>query len=176
MSQREIQDLFRVIKSPRDRAIFRLAYHHGLRAHEIGKLEVSSFRERDGLLFIYRGKGSISRQHSLIDVEINALKAYIRECGPFVGPLFPSRNHRPITRQRLDQLIKQYGQLAGIRPEACHMHALKHSCGTHLAERGSSAQEIQDWLGHRDSRSTDIYMHFSPQRRKAAFEKNREWR
>jgi site-specific recombinase XerD len=49
------------------------------------------------------------------------------------------------------------------------MHTLKHSCGTHLAEGGCSAQEIQDWLGHRDSKSTDIYMHFSPGRRKATY-------
>jgi type 1 fimbriae regulatory protein FimB/type 1 fimbriae regulatory protein FimE len=72
--------------------------------------------------------------------------------------------------------MKQYCAAAGIRTEAAHMHALKHSCGTHLAERGSEPEEIQDWLGHRDSSSTDVYMHFSPRRRKAAFEKHRDWR
>jgi site-specific recombinase XerD len=55
------------------------------------------------------------------------------------------------------------------------MHALKHSCGTHLRERGNSADAIQDWLGHRDSKSTDIYMHFSRRRREESTEKNRDW-
>jgi hypothetical protein len=32
--------------------------------------------------------------------------------------------------------MKEYCAKAGIRREKAHMHALKHSCGTHLAERG----------------------------------------
>ena len=59
----EIQQLFRVIKGKRDRAIFRLVYHRGLRAHEVGLIQLSDFKDRDGLLYVHRGKGSISREH-----------------------------------------------------------------------------------------------------------------
>ncbi len=174
----EIQALFRVIKSKRDRAIFRLAYHRGLRAHEVGLLEMSHFRDRDGILYVYRGKGSISREHSLTDEELRCLRAYIRdERGTHPGVLFCSRQgHEGISRFRLDQLMKGYCKLAGIPAEKAHMHALKHSCGTHLAERGLSADEIQDWLGHRDMGSTAVYMHFSRSRRSAIAEKHRDWR
>src|SRR5882672_11300762 len=62
----EIQDLFRVIenqqdrsKMRRDRAMFRLVYHRGLRIHEVRLLQLADFRDRDGLLFVHRGKGSI---------------------------------------------------------------------------------------------------------------------
>jgi integrase len=55
------------------------------------------------------------------------------------------------------------------------MHAWKHTCGTQLRERGNSTDAIQDWLGHRDSKSTDIYMHFSGRLRKESVEKNRDW-
>lgn len=178
MEMSEIQALFKVIKGKRDRAIFRLVYHRGLRAHEIGVIQLSDFRDRDGVLYVRRGKGSISREHSLADEELRALRAYIREeRGTAPGPMFPSRQGtRGITRGRLDQIIKKYCAAAGIRTEAAHMHSLKHSCGTHLAERGSEPAEIQDWLGHRDSSSTDVYMHFSPRRRKASVEKHRDWR
>lgn len=174
----EIQRLFKVIKSKRDRAIFRLVYHRGLRAHEVGLLELKDFRDRDGVLFVRRGKGSISREHSLIDEELRALRAYIRdERGTEPGPIFRSRQgSRPITRSRLDQLMKAYCAEAGLGAAKSHMHALKHSCGTHLAERGATPQEIQDWLGHRDSSSTDVYMHFSPGRRKASYERHRDWK
>jgi site-specific recombinase XerD len=60
-------------------------------------------------------------------------------------------------------------------PGKAHMHALKHSCGTHLRERGETAEVIQDWLGHRDPRSTDIYLHFTRRRREEAVERNRDW-
>src|ERR1035437_2582843 len=62
----EIRALFDCIESRRDRAIFRITYHHGLRAHEVGLLQMSNYRDRDGLLYIHRGKGSISREHRLI--------------------------------------------------------------------------------------------------------------
>ena len=55
----EVQALFRVIKSTRDKAIFRLAFHRGLRAHEVGLIQYSDFKERDRLLFVQRGKGSV---------------------------------------------------------------------------------------------------------------------
>lgn len=175
--QHEIARLFGAIKSKRDKAIFRVAYHRGLRAHEVGILELSDFRDRDGVLFVRRGKGSVSREHRLVDEELRALRAWIKYRGTQPGPLFPSRQGiKGITRMRLDQLIKQYCHAAGIRREKAHMHALKHSCGTHLAERGASAEEIQDWLGHREASSTAIYMHFSPQRRRASWERNRDWR
>lgn len=173
----EIAALFRAIATKRDRAIFRLVYHRGLRAHEVGLLQYADYRERDGVLYVRRGKGSISREHSLIREELLALRAWIKERGTFPGPMFPSRQGRGgITRGRLDQLMKEHCRAAGIRPEKAHMHALKHSCGTHLRERGNGADAIQDWLGHRDSKSTDIYMHFSRSRREEATAKNQDWR
>ena len=173
----EIRALFDCIESRRDRAIFRVVYHHGLRAHEVGLLEMSSYRDRDGLLYIRRGKGSISREHRLIPEELKAIRAYLKfERGTRPGPLFPSRQGRlGISRFRLDQLMKGYCDAAGIPKEKAHMHALKHSCGTHLAERGNAPDAIQDWLGHRDSASTDIYMHFSRRRRDESVEKNSDW-
>ena len=173
----EIRALFDCIESRRDRAIFRVTYHHGLRAHEVGLLEMSNYRDRDGLLYIRRGKGSISREHRLIPEELKAIRGYIKfERGTMPGPLFPSRQGRKgISRFRLDQLMKEYCEAAGIPREKAHMHALKHSCGTHLAERGNPPDAIQDWLGHRDSASTDIYMHFSKRRRDESVERNSDW-
>lgn len=173
----EIAALFAVIKSKRDRAIFRLVYHRGLRAHEVALLQASDFRDRDTMLYVRRGKGSVSQNYRLIDEEARVLRAYLKERGTAPGPMFPSRQGRKgITRFRLDQLMKEYCEAAGIRKEKAHMHALKHSCGTHLAERGNPPDMIQDWLGHRDPSSTAIYMHFSRKRREEAVERNRDWR
>lgn len=173
----EIAALFRVIPNKRDRAIFRIVYHRGLRAHEVGLLQYSDFRERDTVLFVRRGKGSISAGHKLVEEEARVLRAYLKERGAAPGPMFVGRQgNKGITRFRLDQLMKQYCAAAGIEPAKAHMHALKHSCGTHLAERGNSPDAIQDWLGHRDPASTAIYMHFSRRRREESVEKNRDWR
>lgn len=173
----EINDFFAVIKSKRDRAIFRLVYHRGLRRHEVRLIDYSDFRERDGVLYVTRGKGSKSREYSLLPEELRVLRAWLKERGSVPGPMFPSRQGRKgISPQRLDQLMKHYCGLAGIPLAKSHCHALKHSCGTHLAEQQASPQEIQDWLGHRDSKSTEQYLHFSKSRRAALTDRLRDWR
>jgi integrase/recombinase XerD len=180
LTQTEIQALFAVIESPRDRAIFRLVYHRGLRSHEPGLLQLSDWNERDGLLHVRRGKNSISRDYRLMPAEATALRAWLKIRGRAPGPLFPSRQIRAgglgIHRNQLDRLYRGYCAAAGIRPEKAHMHAIKHSTGTHLAERGNSADIIQDWLGHRAASSTQVYMHFSQRRRDEAYERNKDWR
>jgi len=174
MEIEEVRRLMRVITSKRDRSAFLIAYNRGLRAHEVGLLMLSDFnRDR---LFVRRGKGSISQEYSLTAEELHALRMWIRERGKAPGPLFPSRNHRPISRRRLDELIKGYCEAAGIDRSKAHFHSLKHSIGTHLGDADYSAQDIQDALGHRRSSSTAIYTHYSRKRREAMAERRRYWR
>ncbi len=140
LTQTEIHKLFSVITSPRDRAIFRIVYHRGLRAHEAGLLQLSDWNERDGMLYVRRGKGSISRDYRITPAEATALRAWLKIRGRDPGPLFPSRQLREgglgIHRSQLDRLYRGYCAKAGIRPEKAHLHAVKHSSGTGLSERG----------------------------------------
>lgn len=173
--------LFSVIKSPRDRCIFRLVYARGLRSSEPGQLQMTDWNEKDGLLFVRRGKNSICREYRLTREEMKEMRAWLRVRGRGPGPLFPSQKgaregNLGIHRNQLDRLFREYCRQAGIRPEKAHMHVLKHSCGTHLAERGESADTIQDLLGHRAASSTSIYMHFSQRRRDEAAERLRDWK
>jgi site-specific recombinase XerD len=45
----------------------------------------------------------------------------------------------------------------GIKSENFGVHSLRHSCATHLLQRGSSLKEIADFLGHTDMKSVSIY-------------------
>lgn len=167
----EIEALFSVIDDARDRAIFRIAYHRGLRASEIGLLQLADYRPKFGR----RLKGSNSGEFLLTDVENRSLLAWIAERGPAPGPLFPSRNRNPISRDRLDELMKHYCRLAGIPAEKANMHSLKHACGTHLSEMGKDVAVIRDWLGHRNVQNTMIYLEVTNQARDAAADSLRDW-
>jgi hypothetical protein len=70
------------------------------------------------------------------------------ERGTAPGPLFGSRQGRlGISRFRLDQLMKEYCDAAGIRKEKAHMQVLKNSCHTDLAEGGNAADTMRDSVG-----------------------------
>ena len=49
---------------------------------------------------------------------------------------------------------------AGL-PAKATPHSLRHSFATHLMEQGVERQYIQALLGHRDPKSTEIYLHVS---------------
>ena len=116
--------LFRVIEDPRDRAIFRVAYHHGLRVSEIGIIQMKDWRRGTSLdmdrLFLRRLKGSIGGETILVNAAATAVRAWLRIRGNSPGPMFQSRNHRPISRRRLDELMKHYCILACIPEEKAH--------------------------------------------------------
>ena len=89
LTTRETEALFRAITDPRDRAIFQVAYHRGLRASEVGRLDLADYRAVHGRLFVHRLKGSISNEYLLTAAEQTALRAWLRVRGLVPGPLFP---------------------------------------------------------------------------------------
>lgn len=175
LSEKQLEAFFRVIESPRDRAIFRIAYHRGLRASEIGSLELADWNQRDDRLTVKRLKGSAGGEYHLCKSEVQALKSWLRVRGSEPGALFPSRRGKGISQQMLDVLMKRYGQAAGLPRELCHTHSLKHSCGTHLLNRGEPLEDVQDHLGHRSIKSTQVYAQFTNQRRHARDKRLRDW-
>ena len=153
----ETKRLFGVIADKRDKAIFLIAYRHGLRASEIGLLKESDIDFKKLRLMLHRLKGSLSGEHPLQADEARTLKAHLKSRvidSPF---LFPSRRGLPISRSMLDVLMKRYGEDAELPPDKRHFHVLKHSIATHLLDAGAELRFLQDWLGHANIQNTVIY-------------------
>jgi site-specific recombinase XerD len=167
LTQDEMRRLFDAIDSKRDYAIFLLAYRHGLRVSEVGMLRTADLDLKQYRLRIHRLKNSLAGLHPLQPDELKAVKAYAKERRSNAPALFLSRNHTPISRRRLDELIKRYGERADIPESKRHFHALKHSIATHLLDAGADLRFVQDWVGHASIKNTVIYAQLTSRRRDA---------
>lgn len=160
-------------KSVRDVAIFEVAWHHGTRASEVGLIQVSDVRlgqrsratgKSHDRIFIRRLKGGESKEYVMTHRTAKAVRKWLDRRGRHPGALFESRNGRPISRRRLDELMKLYGAKAGLPVGKRHFHCLRHTAGTFMGEHADPV-EVQDHLGHRDIRSTMKYLKVRSKRR-----------
>lgn len=154
----EIKRLFSVIKDKRDKAIFLMAYRHGLRASEVGLITLDDLDFSKQRIMIHRLKGSLSGMHPLQADESRILKSYIKHRKSESPTLFVSNRNLPISRKTLDVMIKKYGEQTKLPKDKRHFHVLKHSIATHLLDTGEAELRfVQDWLGHANIQNTVIY-------------------
>jgi integrase/recombinase XerD len=155
LTKEELERLLRAAQAhrERDRLMFAVIYNHGLRVSELLALTPDSLD--GGKLDVRRLKGSKRTIHELIASE-NPL---FNERDPlFALALKTPRKQKlfPITRRRVDQLVKQYGEQADIPKRKRHVHALKHSLCTHVID-AVGVPKLQVYVGHTSGASTLIY-------------------
>lgn len=161
LTQDELKSLLKVIISKRDKAIFLLAYRHGLRASELGILRLEDVDLGRGRIRINRLKNSQGGEYPMELDEMKVIKAWLKERSNSTPVLFPSHRGTPISRRMLDHLMKQYGEQAGVPIDKRHFHVLKHSIATHLLDAGADIRFVQDWIGHKNIQNTVVYAQIS---------------
>jgi integrase len=67
---------------------------------------------------------------------------------------------KPIDRSKLLKRYKQALKRAGVRD--VRFHDLRHTFGTHMAAQGVPMRTLQEWMGHRDFKTTLIYADYAP--------------
>jgi integrase len=71
----------------------------------------------------------------------------------------PQTGH-PLDRSKVSRRFKSACKDAGVRP--VRFHDLRHTFATRLASSGQPIRMIQEFLGHADSKTTQVYAHYAP--------------
>ena len=140
----------------RDWLSIRMAYRHGLRASELVGLEWNDIDLDRGTVLIQRAKGGISSTHHLDGDVLRALRAIKRDQAPGVRHVFLSERGGPWASVSFSRMVERLGD-EKLPDRGVHAHMLRHSCGHHLAAKGTDTRRIQDYLGHSSITSTRIY-------------------
>jgi integrase len=67
---------------------------------------------------------------------------------------------RPYEASALRKGLYQGLERAGLR--RITLHELRHTFGTQMAAAGAPLRAIQEWMGHADAKTTEIYSHYAP--------------
>ena len=145
--------------SIRDKAMIELMYSSGLRLSEITSLNSSSISLKDRMLSVI-GKGSKQRYLPMGTKAISALNKWTLTRSKYVKDneealflnKFGNRLSNRSVQIRLDYWCKYMGLNCKISP-----HTLRHSCATHLLESSGDLRAVQEFLGHEDISTTQIY-------------------
>jgi len=148
--------------SKRDRALFLLAYRHGLRVSEIRLLARDDVDLKHGRLTVRRLKGSLGGVYPMQPDLIRLLRSYLHSRKDALPYLLISNRGLPLHRSMLWHLIKKkYATAAQVDPAKVKFHSLKHSIATHLLDVGADLSFVKDWLGHANIQNTTIYAQFT---------------
>ena len=136
-----------------------LIYSCGLRRSEVTNLKLTDLDRERGILHVREGKGRVDRFVPVPAKVWEKLDEYFSGYKPkqylFEGQSGGRYSSESVYRVFKDTLVK-----AGIRKDV-GVHSLRHSYATHLHENGLDIRYIQELLGHKSTRTTEIYTHVS---------------
>ena len=156
--------------NPRDYAILQVFLQTGIRVSELCSLTLSDVDLVDRAVTIRQSKGMADRSIELEKKGLQALRNYLRiRPQSLSDALFLNYQAEPLSERGVQKLLAKYVKLAGITKKISP-HSLRHTFATYKAERGVSPYQLQQWLGHRNLNTTQIYVHLGKQNSRKVME------
>lgn len=87
----------------------------------------------------------------------NLLKKYVINHNIASGPIFVTRNNKPLDRSNLWKSMKQLCSVAGVKPSKVYPHNLRHLFARTYHEQQKDIGRLADILGHSNINTTRIY-------------------
>jgi site-specific recombinase XerD len=148
--------------NPRDYAVLQVFLQTGIRVSELANLTADDIDLIKPSITV-RGKGSVEREIALEKKGMHALKSYLSIRPESISKrVFLNYMGEPISERGIRKLVVKYRKEAGITKKAS-CHTLRHTFATYKAEKGVSAYQLQQWLGHANLNTTQIYVHLGKQ-------------
>ena len=161
LTKAEISAILDATPNLKHKAMIATMYSGGLRVSEVTHLHYDDISRTNKTIHIRDGKSRFDRYTLLADRTLEILTEYWFKKGRPKGILFPNKfTGQYLTVSTLEQVMRHSVSTAGLPKEATP-HSLRHSFASHLLEAGVEQRNIQALLGHRDPKSTEVYLHVS---------------
>jgi len=171
----------RTIIGLRDRAILETLFSTGMRVAELVSLNIDQIKlpknEKEIEIAII-GKGEKVRTVYFSERTVGCLKKYLNKRTDMDDALFinykpgieKSGLSRRLTTKSIEDIVKKYVKITGL-PIMATPHTLRHSFATDLLAQGVDLRLVQEFLGHQNIATTQIYTHVTSKQLKDVHKK-----
>lgn len=156
----------------RDRAIIETLFSTGVRVAELVALDrkhLEGAKEKNDFEMSITGKGGYPRTIYFSERALYWVKQYINQRKDDSEALFirmkgpSSIPSKRLTTRAIELLVQKYAKQAGL-PFLATPHTLRHSFATDLLNQGADLRAVQEFLGHRNIATTQVYTHVTSKR------------
>jgi len=158
LSKEEVKRILSAPENDKHRLLLSIIYGCGLRRSEVIMLEPGDIDYDRMLLSVRQSKGFKDRVVPLSSRLAEQIMEYVSRRKPAVYLFEGQRQGNPYSATSVEKIFRIACQKAGISKDIT-LHGLRHSYATHLLEAGTDLRYIQELLGHKSSKTTEIYTH-----------------
>ncbi|MDI6883391.1 MAG: tyrosine-type recombinase/integrase [Patescibacteria group bacterium] len=155
LSREEIKNIIESIRNPKHKLLISLAYGAGLRISEVVNLKIKDVNLKELTIHLKNAKSKKDR----ITIFPEKIKVDLQNLTDGKNPndyILESERGGKLTERTAQKIFENALRKAGIGKDAT-FHSLRHSFATHLLENGVDVRYVQELLGHRNIRTTQIY-------------------
>ncbi|MBP6912292.1 MAG: tyrosine-type recombinase/integrase [Candidatus Pacebacteria bacterium] len=157
LSTEDIKKMIDSIENLKHRTIISTIYSCGMRISEAINLKISDIDSKRMMVRIENSKGNRDREVMLSENLLILLRKYYKLYKP-KKYIFEGQKGGKYTARSAEQVFKKALEKAKINKPAS-LHTLRHSYATHLIEQGIDIRIVQELLGHKNIKTTQIYTH-----------------
>lgn len=160
LSMAEVKAIITAPINLKHRMMLSLIYACGLRRSELLHLKPADILSDRNLIHIRQSKGKKDRIVTMSPALIEQLREYYKLYRPLTYLFEGQKPGELYSATSLQAVLKQTLLKTKIKKPVT-LHWLRHSYATHLLESGTDLRYIQELLGHKSSKTTEIYTHVS---------------
>lgn len=163
--------------SLRDYCIITFFLNCGMRLSELVGINISHIDFSEARMVV-RGKGNKERMVYLNSACMDALKKYLEvrlgnEKAADEPALFISNRNKRISKRRVQQIVENAINEAGLGGRGITTHKLRHTSATLMYQYGDAdVLTLKELLGHANIQTTEIYTHLSNESVRRAVDSN----
>ena len=145
-------------KELRSVLMIELLYSCALRVSELVGINLEDIDMNEGFVKVM-GKGNKARFSPMGQTTIDVLKRYIKQrpnCNS--DALFINQKNTRISTRTVQNVVKKRALQVGVSINV-HPHMLRHAAATHFLQSSHDLRTVQEFLGHKSIKSTQVYTH-----------------